>query len=119
MEVKIDNNEVEAKFSHKEGYRFKRACMLLVVVDNDRDYKIKISHESKAFSDFDFHKDKSLIHKNFVFYLETCSGTWYHYESLEKLFQFIGTIYKDNLISEKLLELVKESSEFTDEELAA
>lgn len=119
MEVKVENNQIEVKFSLQSGYRFKRAFLEVVILDKEKGHPVKISHESKAFSDFDFHKDKSLIQNNFIFYLGTPSGTWYNFHSLEDLYQFIGGIYTNDKFCEELMNSVKKSSEFTDEELSS
>jgi hypothetical protein len=117
MEIKQANLSIMATFTPKDGYLFKRSCVALSIENNGVEYPIKLTHESKAFSDFHFHKKESLIQTAFVFYVCTPANVWYNFPTLEKLFQFLGLIYDEMFISNSVLEDLIESSKFSQKEL--
>lgn len=118
MEVKQANSSIMATFTQKDGYLFKRSCVSLSIDNNGVEYPIKLTHESKAFSDFYFHKKESLIQTAFVFYVCTPANVWYNFPTLEKLFQFLGLIYDEMFISESVLNELIERSKFSQSELS-
>ncbi len=117
MDSTSKNNTIEVKSSLQSGYRVKSASLKVSLNHNNNDHQIIILHESKAFSDYNFHKDISLIQHNFVFFFKTLSGTWYNFPTIEDMFQFIGIPYHDNLISCNVINDVKLASEFSEDEL--
>jgi hypothetical protein len=119
MEIKQENSNIMATFMPKDGYLFKRSCVSLSIVANGVEYPIKLTHESKAFSDFHFHKKEELIQTTFIFYVCTPAGVWYNFSTLENLFQFLGLIYDKMVISEDMLLELKEQSKFSQNELGA
>lgn len=117
MEIKQENENIVATFTPKDGYLFKRSSLSLTIVANGVDYPVKMTHESKAFSDFHFHKNESLIQTAFIFYVCTPAGVWYNFTTLENLFQFLGLTYNNKDISEDVLSELKEHSKFSKNEL--
>lgn len=117
MEIKQENANIVATFMPKDGYLFKRSCVSLSIVSNGVEYPVKLTHESKAFSDFHFHRKEELIQTTFVFYVCTPANVWYNFPTLENLFQFLGLIYNNKIISEDVLYMLKEESKFSKNEL--
>lgn len=94
MEIKQADANIMATFMPKDGYLFKRSCVSMSLVANGVEYPIKLTHESKAFSDFNFHKIiftkmKHLLKQLLSFmyarqqecgiislHLKTCSSFW-------------------------------------------
>ena len=96
--------DLKSAIENKHGFLLKRATRDLTISTEFEHYKIKISHESKACSDFFYHKDFNLINKNFIFYFQNKSGVWYNFSTLESMIQFIGVIIE----SEKIVNYVNE-----------
>lgn len=117
MEVKQVSQTIESNFSLQNGYLFKRSSLSMELSVDGHNYPVKITHESKALSDYTFHKNESLIQKSFVFYLFTKANVWYNFSSLEKMFEFVGLVYDGKSISEAILDEVRTQSNFSESEL--
>jgi len=117
MEIKQANSDIMATFMSKDGYLFKRSSVSLSLDAHGVEYPIKLTHESKAFSDFAFHKNESLIQSTFVFYVCTPANVWYNFTALENLFQFLGLAYDEKLISSEVLTELQTHSKFSQIEL--
>lgn len=96
--------DLKSAIENKHGFLIKRAILDLTIITKIEDYKIKISHESKAGSDFFYHKDFDLINKKFIFYFQNKSGVWYNFSTLESMIQFIGV----SIESERMVNYVNE-----------
>lgn len=117
MEIKQEISNIMATFMPKNGYLFKRSSVSMSIVANGVEYPIKLTHESKALSDFHFHRKEELIQTTFIFYVCTPAGVWYNFTTLESLFQFLGLIYDKIIISEDVLSELKKQSKFSQNEL--
>ncbi len=117
MEIKQADANIMATFMPKDGYLFKRSCVSMSLVANGVEYPIKLTHESKAFSDFHFHKNEALIKTTFIFYVCTPAGVWYNFTTLENLFQFLGLMYDQKVIGDEVLAELVAQSKFSQNEL--
>jgi len=118
MELQIPEfHQVNSRVSKSLGIFCKHSSVDLEITIQDRSFPIKLTLERKAYSDYFYHQDSSLLKSEYIFYLKTLSGTWYPFSTLNALFTFIGYQIKEELFSKILLDL-ELSSEFKLEEFA-
>jgi hypothetical protein len=107
--IHISVGDLKSAIEHKSGYLLKRAIIDITISTKLDSYKIKISHESKALSDFFYHRDFNLINKTFIFYFQNKSGVWYNFSTLDEMIQFIGIKFESEIIINYINEVFNHS----------
>lgn len=107
---------VNVKLTKDNGVFKKSSSVSIKVYIKDKPISLIFSHERKAYSDFFFHRNPSLIKSSFIYYIKNDSGTWYHYDSIQQIENFIGIKFSSE-INPGVLKVLEESSVFSDNEL--